>query len=605
MQQPCLPQHEPKPKAKPELNLVSRKESLTRQRETYQYDRQTLPPLVFLDKVPSVENFSAQYTVERLAATTELIPNMLGATAKSFLDPLDILQDYDNFFTLLKLPEVAKVYQTNNSFAEQRLSGVNPMAIKKLLKEDYRVKLLKDTSFQANLEPLFKFDKELAQGNIYIADYTGTDPDYIGPSFVRGGSHEKGRKYLPKPLAFFWWRNIGIGDRGKLVPIAIALNVSKNPDPKDNKLIHGKIYTPFEQNPLDWLFAKVCVQIADANHHEMSTHLCRTHFVMEPIAIATARQLAENHPLSILLRPHFLFMLANNDLGQKVLINNGGLVDRLLAGNLAESMKLVEEAAKTWDINKFAFPDEIKNRGMMDIPHYPYRDDGMLVWNAINTFVSKYLKHFYQKSTEIAENITDGMTEEEKKKIADKNIAEDTELQAWANESADQTNGGNVNGMPAKIENMEQLIKLATTIVFTCGPQHSAVNFSQYEYMGFVPNMPLAAYQDIPDPTEKIDEQKILNLLPPYKRSADQLQTLFVLSAYKYDRLGYYDRAFAQLYNELPQDIFDKNKDILKIITEFQQELNIAEQKIDERNQKRTVPYPYLKPSLILNSISI
>jgi arachidonate 15-lipoxygenase len=581
MKQPCLPQHEPN--AEPELNSVSRTESLSRQREAYQYDRQTLPPLVFLDKVPSVENFSSQYTIERLAATTELIPNMLGATAKSFLDPLDTLQDYEDFFTLLKLPEVAKVYQTNNSFAEQRLSGVNPMAIEKLAQGDTRAQLLDDPSFQANIEPLFDLPKELAQGNIYITDYTGTDPDYIGPSFVRGGSHEKGRKYLPKPLAFFWWRSIGIGDRGKLVPIAIQLNASK--DPNVYQLSDAKIYTPFEQNPLDWLFAKVCVQIADANHHEMSTHLCRTHFVMEPIAIATARQLAENHPLSILLKPHFLFMLANNDLGQKVLINNGGLVDRLLAGNLPESMKLVEEAAKAWDINKFAFPDEIKNRGMMDIPHYPYRDDGMLVWNAIDTFVSKYLTHFYPTSTE---------------------IVQDNELQAWTSELADRTNGGNVNGMPAKIESIEQLIKLATTIIFTCGPQHSAVNFSQYEYMGFVPNMPLAAYQDIPDPREKVDEQKILNLLPPYKRSADQLQTLFVLSAYKYDRLGHYDRAFAQLYNKLPKDIFDgENKAVLEMMNEFQQDLNIAEQRIDERNQKRSVPYPYLKPSAILNSISI
>jgi arachidonate 15-lipoxygenase len=81
---------------------------------------------------------------------------------------------------------------------------------------------------------------------------------------------------------------------------------------------------------------------------------------------------------------------------------------------------------------------------------------------------------------------------------------------------------------------------------------------------------------------------------------------LFVLSAYKYDRLGHYDRAFAQLYNQLPKDIFNgKNTGILKFMTEFQQELNIAEQKIDERNQKRSVPYPYLKPSAILNSISI
>ncbi|MDB9309816.1 lipoxygenase family protein [Aphanizomenon sp. CS-733/32] len=48
----------------------------------------------------------------------------------------------------------------------------------------------------------------------------------------------------------------------------------------------------------------------------MSSHLCRTHFVMEPFAVVTPRQLAQNHPLRILLKPHFRFMLANNDLQQ-------------------------------------------------------------------------------------------------------------------------------------------------------------------------------------------------------------------------------------------------------------------------------------------------
>ena len=122
----------------------------------------------------------------------------------------------------------------------------------------------------------------------------------------------------------------------------------------------------------------------------MNTHLCRTHLVMEPIAIGTARQLAENHPLSLLLKPHLLFMLTNNNLAQQRLINTGGIVDELLAGTLRESMELVKEAYEGWNIKDFAFPKEIENRRMGNVerlPHYPYRDDGMLVWNAIHTLV--------------------------------------------------------------------------------------------------------------------------------------------------------------------------------------------------------------------------
>ncbi len=640
MPQPYLPQDEPNP--------AKRNDNLNSQLQAYQYDHNYLSPLVLLKEVPAVENFSAQYIAERLVATAELVPNLLAAKAKSFLDPLDALQDYEDLFTLLPLPEVAKVSQTDNSFAEQRLSGANPFVIRLLDKDDPRSQVLKQIpSFEADFEPLFDVPKELAAGNIYITDYTGTDSYYRGPSLVQGGSHEKGRKYLPKPLAFFWWRRTGIRDRGKLVPIAIQLDASTNR--KKYTPTNSKVYTPFEQNPLDWLFAKLCVQIADGNHHEMSSHLCRTHLVMGPIAIGTARQLAENHPLSLLLRPHLLFMLTNNHLAQKRLIQPGGPVDQLLAGNLGESMELVKDAYEGWDIKKFAFPTEIKNRGMDNtdrLPHYPYRDDGMLVWKAIHTFVSDYLKHFYKTDPQ--------------------NIIDDTELQAWASELSDQTNGGKVKGMPASFTNVEELIEIVTTIIFICGPQHSAVNYAQYEYMTFAANMPLAAYRDIPKqshepqeqnpatsplvvqrteeqaiadqntvvqrteeqatvdqnrvtqriavqtttveiPEGQITEEQILKLLPPYKKTADQLQTLFILSAYRYDRLGYYEKAFQELYNEKLDDVFQdgNNKAIIALVRQFQQNLNMVEQEIDANNQKRVVPYPYLKPSLIINSISI
>jgi arachidonate 15-lipoxygenase len=583
MNNPCLPQKDPK--------KDDRTNYLSRQKQAYEYDYDYLPPLVLMKEVPAVENFSAQYIAERTFATAELVPNMLAAKVKSLLDPLDDLQDYEDFFTVLPLPKVAKVYQTNNSFAEQRLSGANPLMIRLLDKNDARSQVLEQIpSSQSGFEPLFDVPKELADGNIYITDYTGTDSHYRGPSLVRGGTYEKGRKYLPKPLAFFWWRRTGISDRGKLVPIAIQLDASK--DPNVYTPSHSRVYTPFEKNPLDWLFAKFCVQIADGNHHEMSSHLCRTHFVMEPLAIGTAHQLAENHPLSLLLRPHFIFMLTNNNLGQQRLINPGGVVDELLAGTLGESMELVKDAYLGWNLKDFAFPTEIKNRGMDDperLPHYPYRDDGMLVWDVIHSFVSAYLRHFYP---------TPG------------DITGDTELQTWAKELSDPqaNNGGKVKGMPTSFTNVEDLIEIVTTIIFICGPQHSAVNYAQYEYMTFAANMPLAAYREITDnPQESITEEQILKLLSPYKRSADQLQSLFVLSAYRYDRLGYYDKCFQELYHKKLEDIFKdvNNQAIIEIVRQFQQNLNMVEQEIDANNQKRVVPYPYLKPSLILNSISI
>ena len=565
---PSLPQNDP--------NKEQRQDYLKRQQKAYQFDFDSLSPLALLKDVPAVEQFSTKYIGERILATSELPGNMLAADSRTFLDPLDELQDYEDFFTLLPLPQVAKIYQTDRSFAEQRLSGANPMVLRLLDASDPRAQTLAEIS---NFHPLFDLRQELQQKNIYIADYTGSDQHYRAPSKIGGGSYEKGRKFLPKPRAFFAWRWTGIRDRGELVPIAIQL------DPKPD----SHLYTPFDP-PVDWLFAKLCVQVADANHHEMSSHLGLTHLVMEPIAIVTARQLAKNHPLSLLLKPHFRFMLTNNELARSYLIAPGGPVDDLLSGSLPETIEIAREACSNWSLDQFAFPTELKNRGVDDpnqLPHYPYRDDGLLLWNAIETFVSGYLKYFYPTNEA---------------------LAQDVELQTWAKELASDS-GGKVKGMPSKIDTVEQLIKIVTTIIFTCGPQHSAVNFPQYEYMAFAANMPLAAYRDIPKITasgtlEVITEKDILRLLPPYKRAADQLKTMFTLSAYRYDRLGYYDKSFRELYQMSFNEVFGGTP-IELLAKQFQQNLNMAQQKIDANNQKRVIPYFSMKPSLVLNSISV
>ena len=127
--------------------------------------------------------------------------------------------------------------------------------------------------------------------------------------------------------------------------------------------------------------------------------------------------------------------------------------------------------------------------------------------------------------------------------------------------------------------------------------------------MSFAANMPLAAYRDIPKITasgnlEVITEKDILRLLPPYKRAADQLKTMFLLSAYRYDRLGYYDKSFRELYQMSFNEVFGGTP-IEQLVQQFQQNLNMAEQRIDANNQKRVIPYFSMKPSLVLNSISV
>lgn len=52
------------------------------------------------------------------------------------------------------------------------------MIIQKLERDDPRAEVLED------LDLSFSVNSELSKGNIYVCDYTGTDPTYRGPVMV-------------------------------------------------------------------------------------------------------------------------------------------------------------------------------------------------------------------------------------------------------------------------------------------------------------------------------------------------------------------------------------------------------------------------------------
>lgn len=543
--QPYLPQHE--------TNPAARKNWLEKNREDYKFDHNFLPPIPLLTPVPRQELFSTEYTTRRLASMANLVPNMLMAKARNFLAPLNELEEYEDLLPILPKPSVIKNYKADWCFAEQRLSGVNPMAIRRIdeLPENFPVT---NYHFQQAVGA-HELEKALKEAKLYLLDY----PLLFG---IKGGNYQNLKKYLPKPQALFYWQSNGSKNSGSLVPVAIQLHNESG----GNNLI----YTP-EDAPLDWFLAKTCVQIADANHQELGSHFAQTHAVMAPFAAVTARQLGENHPLALLLKPHFRFMLFDNELGRTQFLQPGGPTDDFMAGTLEESLGLVTGAYEEWSLDQFAFPTELKNRQMNDreiLPHFPFRDDGILIWDAIQKFVTEYLQLYYKTPQD---------------------LSEDYELQNWARELAAQ-DGGRVKGMPKRIDSIEQLITIVTTVIFTCAPLHSCLNFSQYEYVTFVPNMPYAAYHSIPE-TKGVDMETIMKILPPYKQAADQVLWTDILTAFHYDKLGFYDEEFT-------------DPSAQEALLRFQQNLHQVERQIEINNQTRPVPYNYLKPSQIINSIN-
>lgn len=505
----------------------------------YKFSDSFLAPLVMIEEVPESEGATNSYIMSRLAAVADIPLNFAAAGTHNLFDPLDSLEDYDDIFQILPAPDCTKFWQKDRIFAEQRLSGVHPNWIRRATG-----KILHESVLDDVLKTLVGADSDKVKSDgLYVCDYREITKD------IPVGIWEGRRKYLSSVCGYFVWRDVQNNDRGELIPVMIEIDQTE-------------VATPLSDFKL-WQSAKLHLQIADAVVHETCSHLYDAHFAMEPIAVATGRYLPSTHPVRRLLTPHFRFLLFNNDLGKNRLVNPGGFVDQLLAPSLAGSMELVKRAAQSFNFSQKILPNDIKARGMDKIPHYPYRDDGLLIWDAIGQHVENCLTKSY----------------------AGKQVTDDQELMNWW-KSLSAYNGARLQGIPSSFD-LTTLSRMLQHIIFVSGPYHAAVNFPQYEYMAFTPNMPLAAYAPYPAP--------LLDTLPPYKQISNQLEIMEILTSYRHDQLGCYDQ----------KDMARLTKQEQRSLSEFQDTLAAIERKIIQRNKLRKLPYKYLLPSLIPNSTSV
>ncbi|MDJ0733796.1 MAG: lipoxygenase family protein [Nostocaceae cyanobacterium] len=467
------------------------------------------------------------------------------------------IQEYKNLFPYMDLPEIASNFQDDEVFAYMRVAGYNPVMIERVNKLGDRFPVT-ETQYQE----VMGSDDSLAaageQGRLYLADYG------ILAGAVNG-TFPKEQKYIYAPLALF---AVPKGADESTLMRPVAIQCSQNPG-------DVPIVTP-KSDKYAWLFAKTIVQIADVNFHEAVTHLGRTHLFVGPFAIATHRQLLDNHPLSLLLRPHFEGTLAINDAAQSSLIAPGGGVDQLLSSTIDNSRVLAAVGLQSYGFNEAMLAKQLQKRGVDDtkmLPVYPYRDDALLIWDAIHQWVSDYLSIYYQ---------------------SDQDVQNDTYLQAWARE-AGAYDGGRVPDFGEKdggIQTLGYLIDAITLIIFTASAQHAAVNFPQKDIMSYAPAVPTAGYQPISLLKGEVKKQDYLNLLPPLEQAQGQLNLGYLLGSIYYNQLSYY-----------PEEHF-QDSSVKAALQGFQKNLQEIEKIITERNKKRP-KYEYLLPTKIPQSINI
>ncbi|XP_066573942.1 polyunsaturated fatty acid lipoxygenase ALOX8-like, partial [Amia ocellicauda] len=445
---------------------------------------------------------------------------------------------------------VKKHWHEDAFFGYQYLNGTNPTLIRKCaaIPTNFPVTSEMVSPF---LDKSLEVELEVSAGNIFLVDYKLLDG-------IKGNVIRSIQQYVSAPLCLLY--KTADGD---LVPIAIQLKQkpgSENP-----------IFLPSDSVD-NWLLAKVLVRSADFNYYELVTHLLRTHLIAEVFCLATMRQLPSVHPLFKLLIPHTRYTLHINILARKLLINDGGLFDRAFNTGGQAKQLVMQRGFDSLTYSALCVPDNIKDRGVEDVPNYYYRDDARELWAIINKFVVKLVSYYYKSDTD---------------------IKNDSELQDWLKDIFQALLSHKSLGFPESFNSIEELTKFLTMVIFTCSAQHNAVNAGQHEYTACLPNASPTLHR--PLPSSKTSHVDYRDWIANAQSAVISRATTWVLSHPSHDPvlLGQYPEE--RFTEEIPK----------KLIKEFQSELQKCEGQMKKRNEKLSLPYTYLLPSTLENSVSI
>jgi arachidonate 15-lipoxygenase len=473
------------------------------------------------------------------------------------------LADYENLITSLNIkPETLTNFQQDKIFAYMQVAGPNPVILNQVETIDPRISITNNRyqaiqkHYQSTLDD-DSLEAALNEKRLYVADYSKL-------SQLIDNTAGTPPKYMYAPLALFVVPPDSSQDRN-LLPIAICCQQT----PGDENVV----FTPLDGD--NWMTAKTVLQMADSNYHELISHLAQTHLFIEPFVLATNNCLPDDHAVRVLLKPHFEGTIFINYAAHKSLLAPEGPIDLLLGATIGSDCQLAIEEAKIHlaNFNEVAFPRTLEKRGVnnsQQLPIYPYRDDGQLIWDAIHQWVGEYLRLYY---------------------ASNQSIWDDEKLQEWADELRHKGFcyiGEDADGC---IKSFDYLITAISTIIFTASAQHAAVNFPQGGLMTYAPAFPLGCYA--PVPTKSQHQQDFMGVLPPLDRAELQVQILYLLGSVYYTNI--IDYSDSSLQDPSLKLVFER----------FNVQLNEIEAGIIKEDAQRLASYRFFQPSKIPVSINI
>ncbi|XP_072704735.1 polyunsaturated fatty acid lipoxygenase ALOX8-like [Ciconia boyciana] len=448
---------------------------------------------------------------------------------------------------------VVQHWRDDAFFGEQYLSGVNPVLLRRCsrLPPNFPVT---PPMVAPSLGPATCLQREMEEGNIYLADYGVLEG--LPTAEIDGRP-----TYVAAPLCLLHQR-----PDGQLLPIAIQL--SQQPGPR------SPIFLPGDP-PWVGVLAKAWVRSAEFHVHEGLSHLLRAHLLGEVYALATLRHLPPPHPLFKLLVPHTRFTVHVATLARRFLLKPGGVFDRAVALGRRGLLQLLARGLRELHYTALVLPRDLRRRGVTHTRRYYFAEDARRIWAAIRSFVKGIVRHYYP---------------------CDAAVRGDPELQAWVGEIFHKGFlGRRSSGVPSRLASIPRLVTFLTAIIFSCSAHHAATNSGQFELGAFMPNMPAAMREPPPQTKEPLTEARVLAALPAMNTTAAVLGVLWVLRDEPLDMrpLGCY-----------PEHHFTEEPP-RRLIRRFRRRLAAISRRVRRRNAALARAYPYLDPARVENSAAI
>ncbi|KAJ5827690.1 hypothetical protein N7447_004453 [Penicillium robsamsonii] len=504
-------------------------------------------------------------------------------------------------------------------FAQQHFTGTNPTTITRASNDwIYHFIQAAKTSDDADAKGIITKLSTSSPESFYVQDYsyfrTITDIDSADEikyeTRDKNGAETSPPRYGCASVCLFY-----LNGKGKLYPLAIVPDwrgtlrsvtiynreLFKRTDIQtgDEKTRGKNEARVDEANDWPWRYAKTCVQCSDWFRHEVTVHLARTHLVEESIIVSANRQFDPDHPVFRILRPHWQKTLALNASARDTLVPS--VIIKIIGFSPPQALKFIQEEYRTFDFEGSYVPNDLRKRGFppeeLNEPkfhNYAYARCINSMWTKLRSYVEEMLSLHYKGAN------------------ADQEVENDISIQKWFKEMR-SPDGADLRFFPA-ITTFEELVDCVTMCIHIASPQHTAVNYLQDYYQGFVINKPSCLFTAPPTSLESLlsyTEQDLVKALPmnhPHEWLLSS-HVPYLLSFKPNEKtetlMGCIHTAWSIYSNKCrPSDVDKKTKDALH---RFYQALQASDDEFEryakEKDDIEDIPYNVLETRY--NAVSI